>query len=175
MNDETTRTMASTSPAISGADEAVNRVLGASRSKLIAALPEIVDRAARETLTDYTPEVAARITETMIGMLTGTICPDYPGLCTETEPGHYDHHNHENAVTAKNGDHILDIGFVQLSDGGPASVYIGGMHHEELHPDEVRAKTAELRRLLDQADEMADKLIAMDAVHHQAGQSEVQA
>jgi hypothetical protein len=68
-------------------------------------------------------------------------------------------------VTNKDGEHILDVGFVQLSDGGPAAIYIGGMHHEDLRPEEVRAKTSELRRLLDQADEMADKVIAMTAVH----------
>ncbi|MGJ5826025.1 hypothetical protein [Streptomyces ossamyceticus] len=165
MNDETTRTTTSTSPAISGADEAVNRVLDASRDKIIAVLPEVVDKAAREAFADYTPEAAARIAETMIGILIGTICRDYPGVCTDTEPGHFDHFNHEHSVTNKDGEHILDVGFVQLSDGGPAAIYIGGMHHEDLRPEEVRAKTAELRRLLDQADEMADKVIAMTAVH----------
>lgn len=86
-------------------------------------------------------------------------CPTYPGVCTETEPGHYDHSNHDHKVTDQRGETILDIGFVQLSDGGPAIVYIGGMHHEDYAPEEVRAKTAEIRALLDAADRMADQLM----------------
>jgi hypothetical protein len=87
-------------------------------------------------------------------------CPVFPGVCTETTPGHYDHSNHQHAVTNRDGHNILDIGFVQLSDGGPAIIYIGGMGHEDLLPEEVHVKTAELRALLDQADALADRLIA---------------
>src|SRR5688500_860062 len=90
----------------------------------------------------------------------GIVCPVFPGVCTETEPGHFEHSNHDHRVTNRDGNHILDIGFVQLSDGGPAIVYIGGMGHEDLLPEQVRAKTAELRALLDQADALADRLIA---------------
>lgn len=89
-----------------------------------------------------------------------TTCPVFPGVCTETAPGHFEHSNHEHRVTNRDGHNILDIGFVQLSDGGPAIVYIGGMGHEDLLPEQVRAKTAELRALLDQADALADRLIA---------------
>lgn len=87
-------------------------------------------------------------------------CREYPGLCTETEPGHYDHSNHEHRVRDKQGETILDVGFVQVSDGGPAIVYIGGLSHEDYAPEEVRAKTAEIRALLDEADRMADQLLA---------------
>jgi hypothetical protein len=91
---------------------------------------------------------------------TATTCPVFPGVCTETAPGHTDHSNHDHRVTTKDGSHILDVGFVQISDGGPAIVYIGGMGHEDLLPDEVHVKTAELRALLDEADALADRLIA---------------
>lgn len=86
-------------------------------------------------------------------------CREYPGLCTETEPGHYDHSNHEHRVRDKQGETILDVGFVQVSDGGPAVIYIGGLAHEDYAPEEVHVKTAEIRRLLDEADRMADQLL----------------
>lgn len=91
-------------------------------------------------------------------------CREYPGLCTETEPGHYDHSNHEHRVRDKQGETILDVGFVQVSDGGPAVIYIGGLAHEDYAPEEVRAKTAELRALLDEADRMADQLLGQRAL-----------
>src|SRR5688500_2281855 len=82
-------------------------------------------------------------------------CPTFPGLCTETEPGHFDHSNHDHKVTDKQGETILDVGFVQVSDGGPAIIYIGGLCHEDYAPEEVHAKTAEIRALLEEADRMA--------------------
>lgn len=91
---------------------------------------------------------------------TATTCPVFPGVCTETAPGHFEHSNHDHRVTNRDGHNLLDVGFVQLSDGGPAIVYIGGMGHEDLLPEEVHVKTAELRALLDQADALADRLIA---------------
>jgi hypothetical protein len=130
--------------------------------RLTAALPAAVDEAMRKTLPDqYAPELAAAIAQTMAGILTGALCPVWPGVCTDTTPGHYDHHNHEHQVTDKRGETLLDVGFVQLSDDEYGAsrpvVCIGG---EDFAPEEVRAKTAELRRLLDQADEMADKASA---------------
>jgi len=94
-------------------------------------------------------------------MLTGTICPIWPGICTDTTPGHYDHFNHEHTVLSKTGEVLLDVGMCALSDGGGAVVYIAGMNHEDFRPEEVRAKTAELRRMLDKADEMADQVLRM--------------
>lgn len=88
-----------------------------------------------------------------------TPCPVFPGVCTETEPGHYDHSNHDYKVTDQRGETILDVGFVQVSDGGPAVIYIGGLCHEDYAPEEVHVKTAEIRRLLDEADRMADQLL----------------
>lgn len=92
-----------------------------------------------------------------------TTCREYPGLCTETEPGHFDHSNHEHRVRDKQGETILDVGFVQVSDGGPAVIYIGGLAHEDYAPEEVHTKTAEIRALLDQADQMADQLLGRRA------------
>src|SRR5688500_17980840 len=85
-----------------------------------------------------------------------TPCPVFPGLCTVTEPGHVDHWNHDHQTVDKRGERILDVGFVQVSDGAPAVIYIGG---EDYAPEEVRAKTAEIRALLDEADRMADQLL----------------
>lgn len=130
--------------------------------KVIAALPDAVNQAMQATLPGrYTPELAAQFAQTMAAELRNpTGCPVYPGLCTETEAGHHDHHNHENTVTNKEGEHLLDVGFVQLSDGGPALVYIGGMNSEDYLPEEVRPVTVRLRALLDEADAIADRLIA---------------
>ncbi|MDX3068160.1 hypothetical protein PV518_39390 [Streptomyces sp. ND04-05B] len=137
-----------------------------NRDRLIAVLPEVADASMREALPHlYTPELAAEFAATMIGLLTGTICPVYPTVCTDTEPGHYDHFNHEHGVTTKDGDKLLDVGFVANSGGSGPLVYIAGMGSEDLPPAEVRAKTAEIRQLLDQADVMADKAIAMEAHH----------
>lgn len=134
---------------------------------VIAALPDVVDQAMRAALPKrYTPELAARIAQATIVELRNPQqdqpagCPVYPGLCTETETGHHDHSNHQHTVTNKSGGHLLDVGFVQLSDGGPAIVYIGGMSSEDYLPEEVRPATAKLRQLLDEADAIADRLIA---------------
>ncbi|MEU2300574.1 hypothetical protein ABZ584_24580 [Streptomyces antibioticus] len=145
--------------------------------KVIAALPDVIDAAMRKTLPgEYTPELAAQIAQTMTDELrharqgASYECPVWPGVCVDTEPGHYDHHNHRNFVTDKRGERLIDVGFVQLSDeeaDGPATICISGMGSEDYDPSEVHAKTAELRRLLDLADEMADKVIAARAA--QAG------
>ncbi|MCX4906842.1 hypothetical protein [Streptomyces sp. NBC_00878] len=88
-------------------------------------------------------------------------CPVWPGICTDTAPGHFDHFNHEHRVLDKSGNPLLDVGFVQLSDLGgnsPAKIYVRG---EDFAPEEIPAKTAELRRLLDTADAMAEKVLAI--------------
>jgi hypothetical protein len=145
-------------------------------NRLTAAMPDIIHKVVREVLSDkYTPELADAIAADVVGMLTGSICPVYPGVCTETEPGHYDHSNHDHRVRDKQGETILDVGFVQVSDGGPAVIYIGGLAHEDYAPQEVRAKTAEIRRLLDEADAMADKVMAAEAVRGQVESAGVQA
>ncbi|WP_327319287.1 hypothetical protein [Streptomyces sp. NBC_01235] len=135
--------------------------------RLAAVLPAAIEQAMRTAVPElFSPELAAEFAKAMVAELRNPQqdqpagCPVYPGLCTETEPGHYDHSGHDHSVTTKDGHHLLDVGFVQLSDGGPAIVYLGGMSHEDLLPDEVHAKTAELRRLLDVADGIADRLIA---------------
>ncbi|MEH0549242.1 hypothetical protein QA802_41260 [Streptomyces sp. B21-105] len=131
---------------------------------VVAALPDAIDQAMRNTLPGmYTPQLAADLAAAMTAELRNpqpADCPVFPGLCTETMPDHHDHSNHEHTVTNKQGEHLLDVGFVQLSDGGPAIVYIGGMSHEDYLPEEVRPATAKLRQLLDEADAIADRLLA---------------
>jgi hypothetical protein len=79
-------------------------------------------------------------------------CPIFRD-CAENEPGHYDHFNYEHKVTGDDGSTILDIGMTALSDGGGPVVSI---RNEDLtSAAAVHAKTAELRRLLDQVDAMA--------------------
>jgi hypothetical protein len=92
---------------------------------------------------------------------TTAVCPAFPGLCTETAPGHDDHSNHQHAVTTSDGSRLLDIGFINLSDGSGPLIYLSGASTEDLHPGQVRARTAELRRLLDEADAIADTIQRM--------------
>lgn len=170
----TTSLAPSTSKTSSPADEMVGRIHTASLDKLIAAMPAAVDQSMRKTLPGhYTPEAAKAIADTMVGILTGKLCPVWPTICTDTTPGHYDHFNHQHKVTDKRGKTLLGISFVQFSDedgDGPAKVGLGGMVSEDYDPSEVREKTAELRRLLDEADEMADKVLRL-----QTGRSEGEA
>jgi hypothetical protein len=135
---------------------------GGHLADLIAALPDAINHALQTTFPDrHTPALAAEITTTAIRILTGSICPAFPGLCTETGD-HYGHSNHEHKVCDKAGHPFLDTGFVHCSDGGPAVVYIAGQGHEDYAPEEVRAATSKIRALLDVADRMADQLLA----HH---------
>jgi hypothetical protein len=132
--------------------------------RLTAALPAIIDQAMRKTITDYTPDAAKALTDTMLGILTGRLCPVWPTICTDTTPGHWDHFNHDREFTDKRGDRMIDVSFVQFTDevaDGPAKISIGGMGSEDYDPSEVREATAKIRRLLDEADEMADKVLHM--------------
>ena len=133
--------------------------------RLTAELPAIIDQSMRETIpAHYTPEAAKAVSDTMLGMLTGRLCPVWPTLCTDTTPGHYDHFNHQHAVTDKRGETLLDVTFTQFSDedgDNPPKVSLGGMTSEDYDPSEVREATAKVRRLLDEADEMADKVLRM--------------
>ncbi|WP_330265292.1 hypothetical protein [Streptomyces griseorubiginosus] len=164
MNKGTTATAPLTSQP-SPADEMVGRIHAASLDKLVAAMPTAVDRAMQRTIPGkYTPELAAAVAETAISMLTGKLCPVWPTLCTDTTPGHYDHFNHQHKVTDKRGQTLLDLSFVQLSDedgDSPAKVCLGGMVSEDYAPSEVREATAKIRRLLDEADDMADTVLRM--------------
>src|SRR5688500_20408858 len=72
-----------------------------------------------------------------------TPCPVFPGLCTVTEPGHVDHWNHEHQTVDKRGERILDVGFVQVSDGAPAGLKYGT---EDNAPEEVNSKPAGFTR-----------------------------
>ncbi|GKQ37169.1 hypothetical protein [Streptomyces sp. A012304] len=138
--------------------------------KLIAAVPDAVDTAMQQAIPHrYNPTIAASIAADITARLCKARqgdayeCPVWPGLCVETEPGHYDHHNHRNFVTDKRGERMLDIGFIQFSDeegAAPPKICISGMGSEDYDPSEVREKTAEIRRMLDEADAIADRIIA---------------
>lgn len=159
-----------TSTLASPADQMVDRVLTANRDKLIAALPEVVDKAARETLTDYTPETAARIAETMIGMLTGTVCRVYPGLCTVTdgkdrvnadEDGHhFDHAGHAITVPSSTRPEDPEIwaAFVHCSTSVPKI----GFMSEDLTTGQAREKAQQLRKFADEMDELAAQVDAFE-------------
>ncbi|MFF5009658.1 DUF6907 domain-containing protein [Streptomyces phaeochromogenes] len=89
------------------------------------------------------------------------VCPVWPGICTDTEPGHYDHFNHQHSVLDKSGGRLLSVSFIQFSDEElGASEAVVAIGDEDFAPEEIRPKTAELRRLLDAADAMADKVTA---------------
>lgn len=165
MNKGTTATAPLTSQPASPADQMVDRIHAASLDNLIAALPEAVNEAMRKAIPHrYTPEIAAQIAETAAGILTGSLCPVWPGICTDTRPGHYDHFNHQHKVTNKDGQTLLDLSFVQCSDEDGASaakVCLGGLNSEDYDPEEIREETAKIRRLLDVADAMADEVMRM--------------
>jgi hypothetical protein len=64
-------------PGTSPADEMADRILTASRDKVIEALPEVVDQAMRKTLPEhYTPETAAAIAAGMTAELSQPAQPE---------------------------------------------------------------------------------------------------
>ncbi|MGP4012082.1 hypothetical protein [Streptomyces sp. 4N124] len=78
--------------------------------------------------------------------------------CTETGP-HFDHCRHNLKVAGSDEYPVLEAGMVALSGGDMrAIVYI--RNEEFADAVSVRAKTTELRNLLDQVDEMADRVFA---------------
>ncbi|MGW3134372.1 hypothetical protein [Streptomyces sp. NPDC001139] len=86
-------------------------------------------------------------------------CPVFRD-CTESEPGHYDHFAHSLKVTEDDGTTpVLTAGMVALSDDDPhAVVYL--RNAEFVDAAAVHAKTAELRRMLDEVDAMATRVFA---------------
>jgi len=131
--------------------------------KVIAALPDAINQAMRNAIPEmYTPELAAEFAEAMAAELRNPQqdepagCPVYRD-CTDTSPGHHDHYSHDVKVTGDDGGTILDIGMVALSGSEKhALVYL--RNEEFTDAASVHAKTAELRRLLDEADAMADRV-----------------
>ena len=142
----------------SPADEMADRAIAASLDKVVAAIPEAVQQAAQKTGL-CTPEQAAEITAGIIARLTGAACPVYRD-CSVTEPGHYDHSGHSlKAIDDTDGSTVLDAGMVALSGRDRhAIVYV--RNAEFTDAASVRAKTAELRRFLDEVDAMADRVFA---------------
>ncbi|MEU8031937.1 hypothetical protein AB0C13_25375 [Streptomyces sp. NPDC049099] len=86
-------------------------------------------------------------------------CPVFRD-CTDTEPGHYDHCAHNLKVTEDDGvTPVLTAGMVALSGEDQAAiVYIHNAEFDDAAS--VHAKTAELRRFLDQVDAMAVRVFA---------------
>ncbi|NEA78038.1 hypothetical protein G3I30_02665 [Actinospica acidiphila] len=83
-------------------------------------------------------------------------CPVYRD-CTETTPGHYDHHSRITVDDDTDGTPILDAGMVGLSgDDDCAVVYLRNADYTDAAS--LKAKTAELRRFLDRVDAMADRV-----------------
>ncbi|GAB2922890.1 hypothetical protein [Streptomyces heilongjiangensis] len=138
--------------------------IGLSPDGVVTALPGAVAAAMQKALPHrYTPELAAEFATEMIARLTGakTDCPVFAD-CTDTTPGHYDHYSHDIKVTGEDGSTILDIGMVAVSGSEHhAIVYL--RNEEFTTAAALRAKTAELRLLLDQADEMADRVLGVEA------------
>lgn len=111
----------------------------------------------------YSPEVAERIAADMIARLRPQL-DNKPSACQyrdcqDTEPGHYDHYRHDLRVTGEDGSTVLDAGMAALSgsDSGPV-VYV--RNEEFTDAATFRAKTAEVRHLLDEADAMAERVFA---------------
>lgn len=102
------------------------------------------------------PLVAAALAEQDGRDLPAGTCPVYRD-CTATEPGHFDHHGHDLKVLDDTDDStILDAGLVALSgDDQHAIVYL--RNSEFTDAAAVWAKTAEIRRFLDQVDKLADR------------------
>ncbi|MFG2648937.1 hypothetical protein [Streptomyces sp. NPDC048436] len=95
-------------------------------------------------------------------------CPSYRD-CTETGP-HFDHCRHNLEVTGSNGRPVLECGMVANSGENMRSiVYIRDEEFTDVVS--VRAKTTELRNLLHQDDEMADRVFAdgHDRLHGSTG------
>ncbi|MBT2673975.1 hypothetical protein J7E95_24770 [Streptomyces sp. ISL-14] len=144
---------------------------------VIAALPDAIDQAMRETLPDeYTPELASAIAADMTARLTNTpdhaepaLCYLYPGLCDriDGEDGdavdangrHFDHGG--NTLTVPSGEMPYDdpeiwAEFVHISGGTPHIGFMG----EHLAPDEARLKARQLREFADAMDALADQVDA---------------
>lgn len=137
---------------------------GVTLDQLTAVLPSVVDQAMRTALPGhYSPEVAERIAADMIARLRQQQ-DDKPSACQyrdceDTEPGHHDHYRHGLRVTGEDGSTILDAGMAALSgDESGAIVYV--RNEEFTDAAAVRAKTAEIRQLLDEADAMAERVFA---------------
>ncbi|MEU9245680.1 hypothetical protein [Streptomyces sp. NPDC048385] len=99
-------------------------------------------------------------------------CTVWPGLCTDTEPGHYDHYAHDHRITDKSGNSLLDVTFVQFGDkelgDSPASVGIGGQVSEDYAPEEFHQAANAVRRLMDTGDDMAVQVMTRTGNGRQA-------
>lgn len=130
---------------------ALDTVVAAAREALQTTMPGV-----------YTPELADEIAARFTAALTRrtgqpTVCPVYRD-CLITEPGHYDHSGHGlKVLDDTDGSTVLDAGMVALSGKDRhAIVYV--RNAEFTDAASVRAKTAELRRFLDEVDAMADRV-----------------
>lgn len=139
---------------------------GVTPDRLFDVLPAVVDQAMRTALPGkYSPEIAERIAADMIARLSQKqddepgVCPVYRD-CESREPDHYDHFNHGGLrVTGEDGSTILDAGMAALS-GSESDAVVYVRNEEFTDAAAVRAKTAEIRQLLDEADAMAERVFA---------------
>jgi hypothetical protein len=133
------------------------------RDQLTTTITAAVHEAMRKTLPHkYTPDLADVIAAQTIANLTGVTsapCPVFRD-CTDTTPGHYDHHSGDvKVVDDADGSTILDAGMVANSGSDRhAIVYL--RNAEFTDPASVRAKTAEVRAFLDRVDALAERVFA---------------
>ncbi|MGN7136432.1 hypothetical protein [Streptomyces pseudogriseolus] len=106
------------------------------------------------TPTGHLPAIVAQAPKPAREQLAGP-CPVFRD-CTDGTPGHFDHFSRAE-VTDTDGTPLLDIGMVALSgDDHNAVVFVRGAEFTDAAS--LKAKTAELRRLLDAADALADRV-----------------
>lgn len=135
---------------------------GVDLDAILAATPDAVRVAMQKAIPDqYTPELADAIatgTITRLNALRTSACPVWPGLCTDTAPGHDTHSNHEMEATQTGWP--VSIGFVGLDDGAPL-VYVDSGMASDCGLDEVATVTAQLRAAADAMEALRDQVITV--------------
>lgn len=88
------------------------------------------------------------------------ICPVFRD-CNDPKPGHFDHSGHDavKVLDERNTSTVLDAGMVAHSGSDHHMiVYVGVAEFSDL--DALKAKTQELRRFLDEVDELGERAFA---------------
>ncbi|MFI5684646.1 hypothetical protein [Streptomyces sp. NPDC051636] len=109
------------------------------------------------------PYIPAQPSERPENVVAANACPVFSD-CEDVEPGHYDHYSHSLKVTEDDGvTPVITAGMAALSgevhaEDHHAVIYV---HNAEFtDAASVHAKTAEIRRMLDQVDAMATRVFA---------------
>lgn len=84
-----------------------------------------------------------------------TTCTTWPGLCTDTTPGHYDHYNHN--LTSNRTDWPVSLGFVANSESTPA-LYVDAGTASDFPADQAPEVAAQLRAAADSIEAMQAKV-----------------